>query len=57
MLKTIYADERLIQIYSAISELDSNQFYFIQRFCEQERKRRQQHIFNQWLDFLHNATK
>ena len=56
MFKIINADDRLLQIYSDISELDSTQFYFIQRFCEQERKRRQQLIFQQWLDYLHNAT-
>lgn len=57
MLKVIYADERLDEIHSIIHQLDSEQFYFISRYLEQERKNRQAAIFAQWQTFLHDTLQ
>ena len=57
MFKIIHADPRLEQIQELIQQLDSTQFYFIERYCAQERQKRQQDIFNQWLSYLHTIDR
>ena len=56
MLKVIYADERLDEIHSLIHQLDTDQFYFVSRYLEQEKKHRQNALFAQWIEFLNTTT-
>ena len=40
LIKVIYEDPKVLAIPQAIQELDTEQFYFLERFLEQERQRR-----------------
>ncbi len=52
LIKVIYEDPKVLAIQQAIQELDTEQFYFLERFLEQERQRRQEAVFEQWQRFL-----
>ena len=52
LIKVIYEDPKISAIQQTIQELDTEQFYFLERFLEQERKRRQEVVFQQWQRFL-----
>lgn len=51
-MKFIYEDKRILPIEQAIAELDSEQFYFVERFIQAEKRRRQEAIFHEWQHFL-----
>ena len=52
LIKVIYEDPKVLAIQQAIQELDTEQFYFLERFLEQERQHRQEAVFEQWQHFL-----
>ena len=51
LIKVIYEDPKISAIQQAIQELDTEQFYFLERFLAQERQRRQESVFQQWQHF------
>ena len=51
-MKFIYEDKKILPIEQAIAELDSEQFYFVERFIQAEKRRRQEAIFHEWQRFL-----
>ena len=52
LIKVIYEDPKISAIQQAIQELDTEQFYFLERFLAQERQRRLESVFQQWQHFL-----
>ena len=52
LIKVIYEDPKISAIQQAIQELDTEQFYFLERFLAQERQSRQETVFQQWQHFL-----
>lgn len=52
LIKFIYEDPQIAAIHEAISALDTEQFYFLERYIAQERQNRQEAVFRQWQQFL-----
>ncbi|MBR6756024.1 MAG: hypothetical protein IKM15_03655 [Peptococcaceae bacterium] len=55
-LKVIYEDQTTYDLEQQIALLDTKQFYFIERFLLQEKQRRKQEIYNEWLITLNELT-
>lgn len=52
LVKVIYEDPQIAAIEQSIQQLDTQQFYFLERFLANERQIRQEAIFRQWQHFL-----
>ena len=50
--KVIYEDPRLTPVKETLAQLDSRQYFFVERYLKLEKHARQQAIFNQWQAFL-----
>ncbi|MBR6756517.1 MAG: hypothetical protein IKM15_06185 [Peptococcaceae bacterium] len=55
-LKVIYEDQATYDLEQKIALLDTKQFYFLERFLLQEKQRRKQEIYNEWLITLSELT-
>lgn len=52
LIKLIYEDEQLEAIKNQISNLETNQLYFLEEFIRKEKKMRKQRVFEQWKETL-----
>ena len=55
-LKVVYEDQATYELEQQIASLDTKQLYFIERFILQEKQRRKQEIYNEWLITLSELT-
>ena len=55
-LKVIYEDQATCELEQQLASLDTKQLYFIERFLLQEKQRRKQEIYNEWLITLSELT-
>lgn len=55
-LKFIYEEPEIQILEQQIALLDTKQLYFIERFISQEKQRRKQEIYDQWLITLNELT-
>lgn len=51
-IKIIYEDDAVLPVKALISQLDTQQLYFIERHIQQTRQQRKQEIFQQWQTTL-----
>lgn len=52
IFRVIHEEPQTSQIKDLLHNLDSEQFYFIERACQKERRERQGQIFRQWQQFV-----
>ena len=52
IFRVIHEDAQTSHIKDLLHNLNTEQFYFIERACQCERKERQEQIFRQWQQFL-----
>ena len=52
IFRVIYEDAQTSHIKDLLHNLTTEQFYFIERACQSERRERQEQIFRQWQQFL-----